>query len=110
MWSEPFEGGGRALHLQAQVGHEDEVGMGAEADQTVAIERHERRAAFLPETDLGHGCLAIGHEPRAIRGLRFQTEETAVQRIRVGRREEVVRVVHRTAHVTIALPWCHEGS
>ena len=38
---ESLEGLGRGGHLQAQRGHEDEVGVGPQGEQPVAIERAE---------------------------------------------------------------------
>src|SRR5687767_10961377 len=115
-----FEGGRRPLHLEAQVGHEDEIRVGAERNETVAIEGDERGADIGRETGLGHGGIAVRHEPPAVRRLGFQPEERAVQRIGIGGRKEVVRVhlsptsaagglretraAPCTGHVTMALP------
>ena len=46
---EPLEGGRGALHLQPQVGHEDEIRVGAEGHEPIAVERDQRRPAVGPQ-------------------------------------------------------------
>jgi len=62
---EPLEGLGRGGHLEAQRGHEDEVGVGAEGEQPVAIECAEGGDTLGIETGLaqcGLGVLQVSEE------------------------------------------------
>ena len=83
--------------------------MRAEPDQAIAIEGGQRGAGIGRETGLGHGRLAVGHEALAVGRLGLQAKEGAVQPLGLRRRKEVMGI-HRIAHLTIAFPWCHDGS
>ena len=85
--------------------------MRAARDQRVAVGGEQRGLALRVEAVLGHSRFRVGEKARAERVVRLQRVEAAVERIRGGGREPIVRVVHRgTCHSTTALPWCHEGS
>ncbi len=104
-----LEGARFARHRQPHLGHEHQVRMGAERDQSITVGGHQRGAGLVVETVLAHRRLRLGDVAVAHGGVRFQREQEAIERVRRRRRKEVVRV-HHTGHATTALPWCQDGS
>ena len=107
--SEVFELGRFAFHADAEACHEDEIGVGAAGDEGVAVVDEEVARFILAEFHLGRGGIGIGQVAGEELAVGFEREETAVETIRAGWREPIVKVGH-TAHSTTALPWCQDGS
>ena len=85
--------------------------MRPERHQPVALELAQGRLRRVVESELAHGRLAVRRVAREERGIGLQQEQAAIQGVRLRGRKKVV-LVHRgaTGHVTIALPWCQDGS
>src|SRR6185436_6634971 len=100
---EALEGLRSAGHLQAESRHEDEVGVGAEGDQPVAIEGTEGGDAIGVEARFRERGLGIGKVALAEGVVRLEAIEAAIERIAGGGWECVVEA-HATGQVTTALP------
>src|SRR5262245_21021547 len=106
---EALEGLGRGGHLEAQASHEDEVGVGAQGEEPVTVERAKGRASLRIEARLCERGFGIGEVALAEDVVGLQEIEAAVQRVAGGGRKRVVEA-HATGQVTTALPWCQDGS
>src|SRR5215469_2768531 len=90
-------------HLEAKACHEDEVGVGAQGEESIAVERTEGHPPFGIEAGLGEGGLRIGYVMLAEGVVRLQAIEAAIERIAGSGRKRVVQA-HAMGHVTTALP------
>src|SRR6266545_2264701 len=106
---ESLEGLGRCRHLEAEGGHEDQVGVGAQGEEPVAVERAEGGDALGVEAGVSQRRLGVGEILLAELVVGLEAVEAAIERIAGRGRESVVKA-HATGHVTTALPWCQEGS
>src|SRR6476646_8344130 len=84
---EGLRGGG---HLQAEARHEDEVSMGAEGDQPVAIEGAQSGDTIRIEACIREGGLRIGEVALAEDVVGLEAIEAAIERIAGGGWERVV--------------------
>src|SRR5512145_790347 len=106
---EVFERPALPFHPEAQVGHENEIGMGSARHQGLAVAGQQGRLIVRIQPELGRRHAGVGHEAGTERVIGLQPVEASVQPVGRGGWEAVVERLAHSRHSTIALPWCQEG-